>query len=97
MSTDIWTEVDTLEVNNLPYLREYELDMSSYTISTYYQVKLTVDNSVGTAESDSNVFLLAELPGKPSAPTRVSDGEQITIIMTEPTTDGGSQITNYEL
>jgi hypothetical protein len=71
--------------------------MSSYTAGKDYQVKMAVDNKVGTAESDSVYFLLADVPGAPDAPTRISDGSYLTIFMTEPSTDGGSQITNYEL
>lgn len=69
--------------------------MSSYEVGLFYVIKLTVDNSVGAVESDSTVFLLADLPGQPSAPVRVSDGKQVTIVMSAPLQDGGSQLINY--
>lgn len=97
MTTETWNEIDALKVNNKPYLRDYELDLSTFDIGKYYQVKVTVDNSVGTAESDTNVFLLAEVPSKPAIPTRASDGTLLTIIMSQTSFDGGAQVTNYEL
>lgn len=69
--------------------------MSTYQTGEFYSIYISVDNSVGTAESDTNVFLLADLPGKPNIPTRTSDGKQLTITMTAPASDGGSQITSY--
>lgn len=71
--------------------------MSSGYDVQYYLVKVTVDNAVGTAESDSVVFLLSDVPAQPSAPTRISDGKQLTIVMDAPTQDGGAQVTNYQL
>ena len=58
---------------------------------------MKVDNVVGSAETDSVLFLLANLPGTPSAPKYTSDGSSLTIMMTAPSTDGNSMIFNYEL
>lgn len=56
-----------------------------------------MDNVVGSTETDSVLFLLADLPAAPSAPTYTSDGTSLTIVMTPPATDGNSIIFNYEL
>lgn len=90
-----WIEIDPLYIRNNTYLREHVIDMSTYQTGEFYSIYISVDNSVGTAESDTNVFLLADLPGKPNIPTRTSDGKQLTIAMTAPASDGGSQITSY--
>jgi hypothetical protein len=37
--------------------------MQSGIIGHTYAIKMTVDNKVGTATSDSVVFLLADVPG----------------------------------
>ena len=58
-----WTEIDPLAVTNKPYLQQYQINTSSYAVGNDYQVMMTVDNRVGTAESDSVVFLLADVPG----------------------------------
>jgi hypothetical protein len=71
--------------------------MSTKTTGNDFLIKMTVDNRVGTSESDSIVFLLANVPEAPSAPTRTSDGTTLTVMMAEPASDGGSQIINYEL
>jgi hypothetical protein len=71
--------------------------MSANDVGEYYLVKVTVDNSVGTTESDSVVFKLADLPGQPNPPTRISDGKSLSIVMDAPDADGGSQITSYQL
>jgi hypothetical protein len=92
-----FAEIDQLAVNNNPYLRSHTIDMSGNDIGFYYLVKVTVDNSVGTTESDSVVFLLADLPGKPNSPARISDGKFLSIVMETPDSDGGSPIINYQL
>jgi hypothetical protein len=58
-----WSEIDPLAVTNKPYLQQYQINTSSYAVGNDYQVMMTVDNRVGTAESDSVVFLLADVPG----------------------------------
>lgn len=60
--TSTWTEIDQLTIRNNTYLRSHTIDMSSGFDVQYYVVKVTVDNAVGTAESDSVVFLLADVP-----------------------------------
>ena len=92
-----WSEVDPAEVTNKPFLTQYNMDMSMYTVGEMHSIYLTVDNKVGTATSDTVVFLLADVPGQPEPPTRESDGTYLKVIMAAPSTDGGSQITNYQL
>lgn len=58
---------------------------------------MQVDNVVGSTQTDSVLFLLADLPGTPDAPTYTSDGTKLTILMSPPSNDGGSMIFNYEL
>jgi len=71
--------------------------MTLKTVGLLYSVKMQVDNVVGSAETDSVLFLLADLPGTPDAPTYDSDGAALTIVMTPPASDGNSIIFNYEL
>lgn len=92
-----YIEVDAAQITNKPYLTYYDMDMSIYTTGHDYLVKVEVDNRVGTAVSDSVVFLLANVPDAPGVPTRTSDGKTLTVVMSEPASDGGSQIINYEL
>jgi len=92
-----WLEIDADQVNDRAYLRDYKIDMSSYSHGLNYQVKVSADNVVGSTESDTKVFLLADVPSKPAPPTRLSNGEKLTILMSEPESDGGSQIIGYEL
>lgn len=64
LSSEIeFTEIDQVTIRNNTYLRQHTIDMSSNDNGFYFLVKVTVDNSVGTTESDSVVFLLADLPG----------------------------------
>jgi len=93
----VWTEVAPLLVNNQPFLYEFDVDMTAMTKGQQYLVKMQVDNVVGSTQTDSVLFLLADLPGTPNAPTYTSDGSKLTIIMTPPASDGGSMIFNYEL
>jgi hypothetical protein len=58
-----WIEIDAAYVNYKPYLQQYEIDTSLYPVGADYLIKMTVDNIVGTDESDSTVFLLADVPG----------------------------------
>jgi hypothetical protein len=55
-----WTELP--EAANLPYLRVFDIDMTLYPVAADYQVRLSVENSVGAVYSDSVVFLLADVP-----------------------------------
>lgn len=93
----MWTEVAPQLVNNQPFLYEFDVDMTALTVGQQYLVKMQVDNVVGSTQTDSVLFLLADLPGTPSAPTYTSDGSKLTIIMSPPATDGSSMIFNYEL
>ena len=93
----MWTEVAPQLVNNQPFLYEFDVDMTAMTVGQQYLVKMQVDNVVGSTQTDSVLFLLADLPGTPNAPTYTSDGSKLTIIMTPPATDGSSMIFNYEL
>ena len=54
-------------------------------------------NSVSEVLSDTVAFLLASVPSGLSAPTSISDGTYLQIIMTTPSTDGGSFVTSYQL
>jgi hypothetical protein len=92
-----WDEVDPGIVNYQPLLSEYDIDMSAKTVGHLYNIKMTVDNKVGDTTSDSIVFLLADVPDQPEPPTRVSDGHTLVIVMAPPASDGGSQITSYQL
>lgn len=69
--------------------------MSQQQVGLEYQVKIQATNVVGLTESDSVAFLLADVPVKPSAPTRISDGTYLTVVMAPPTSNGGALITNY--
>ena len=71
--------------------------MTNKPIGKIFTVYMTVFNKVGFTTSDSVVFLLADVPSKPNPPTRVSDGRSLTILITAPQSDGGSQITSYQL
>jgi hypothetical protein len=71
--------------------------MTSKTIGLLYLVKMQVDNVVGSSQTDSVLFLLADLPGAPNAPTYKSNGNSLTIMMSPPATDGSSMVFNYEL
>lgn len=93
----MWTEVAPQLVNNQPFLYEFDVDMTALTVGQQYLVKMQVDNVVGSTQTDTVLFLLADLPGTPSAPTYTSDGSKLTIIMSPPATDGSSMIFNYEL
>lgn len=93
----MWTEVAPQLVNNQPFLYEFDVDMTALTVGQQYLVKMQVDNVVGSTQTDSVLFLLADLPSTPSAPTYTSDGSKLTIIMSPPATDGSSMIFNYEL
>jgi hypothetical protein len=92
-----WAEVDASQINNNTYVRSHTIDMQSFTFGDFYQVKISVDNAVGSAESDSTVFLLANLPGQPPKAERVSDGRTLQVVMSPPEEDGSSQITGYSL
>jgi len=69
--------------------------MSQQQVGVEYQVKIQASNIVGLTESDSVAFLLADVPAKPSAPTRISDGSYLTIVMAPPASNGGALITSY--
>jgi hypothetical protein len=90
-----WDEVDPETVPNQPLLNEYEIDTSALQVGNVYNVKISVDNKVGSVESDSIVFLLADVPSQPPPPTRISDGKTLTIGMEPPISDGGDQIISY--
>ena len=71
--------------------------MRQQQVGKLYLVKMSVENVVGSTETDSVLFLLADTPGIPNPPTYTSDGSTLTIVMTPPATDGHSIIFNYEL
>ena len=57
-----WVEIDQAQVTNKPFLAQYDIDVQMRVIGHTYAVRLSVDNKVGTAISDSVVFLLADVP-----------------------------------
>lgn len=75
----------------------YDIDMSAETVGNRYTIKIAAENAVGEVESDTISVLLASVPDTPSAPTSNSDGTFLDIIMTAPASDGGSEITSYQL
>jgi hypothetical protein len=58
-----WIEIDEALVTNKPFLTQYDIDMTSGVVGLTYAVRVTVENKVGLATSDSVVFLLADVPG----------------------------------
>lgn len=92
-----FNEYDASNVNNKPFLADYDIDMSSQTSGNRYTIKVASVNDVGEIESDTISVILASVPGTPSAPTSDSDGTYLDIIMTAPGSDGGSTIFSYQL
>jgi hypothetical protein len=69
--------------------------MSTETVGLTYRIKVGAINNVDEVVSDSIAAVLASVPDTPDAPTSESDGTYMDIIMTTPTSDGGSTITSY--
>jgi hypothetical protein len=67
------------------------------TLGSTYRIYVSAENSVGPVDSDSIAVILAGVPGTPSAPTKVSNGTYLNVIMTAPTSTGGAIIVSYEL
>ena len=91
-----FAEYDSSNVQNKPFLSSYTLDLSSQTVGLIYQVYVVAVNRAGSTDSDTVSFTLSSVPSKPAVPTSSSDGYDLTIQMTAPST-GGSNITSYEL
>ena len=96
-----FTEYDSADVNDKPFLDTYTIDMSSTglngVVGKTYRIMIGAVNSVDEVQSDSIAAILAGVPGTPTAATSLSDGSYIEIIMTPPSSNGGIPIISYQL
>jgi|LauGreDrversion4_2_1035121.scaffolds.fasta_scaffold555872_2 hypothetical protein len=69
----------------------------TYTVGKTYRVKIGTYNNVGEVKSDSVAVILASVPSTPNPPTSLSDGSYLKVIMSPPSSDGGSPILSYQL
>ena len=97
LDTDPWTEVESSQIINQPFLTHYAFDSTALTPGNRYKVRIGAENHIAENYSDSVGFVLANLPGQPNPPTRESDGTYLKIIMAPPTDNGGTIIENYQL
>ena len=91
-----FAEYDSSNVNNKPFLTQYEIDLSGQTIGDVYQIYVKATNKAGSTDSDTVSFMLASPPSKPVLATSASNGRDLVITMTAPA-HGGSAIITYEL
>jgi len=83
-----------------PFTTAYSIDMSDtliYTVGNTYRVQIGTYNNVGEVKSDSVAVILASVPSTPSPPTSQSDGSYLKVIMSPPSSDGGSPVLSYQL
>ena len=67
-------EVDPTQVAGKPFLSNYDIVTTTWTVSERYQLKIGAYNHVDLLVSDSIEFLLASIPSTPALPTRITDG-----------------------
>lgn len=90
-----FTEYDAANVNDKPFLTQYEIDLSSGTVGNTYRLEVAAKNIIGEVISDTLAVILASVPNQPSAATSTSDGKDLTVHMTIPASNGGSEIISY--
>mmetsp|Transcript_23476 Transcript_23476/g.36163 ORF Transcript_23476/g.36163 Transcript_23476/m.36163 type:complete len:184 (-) Transcript_23476:2298-2849(-) len=95
---DTSAEYDSANVRDKPFLSTYTIDMSSKTAGSTYDLYLGVENRIGEVQSDTVAVLLASVPDTPSTPQKsLLNSTHMQIVMSPPSSNGGSIITSYEL
>lgn len=84
-----------------PYLRSHTLSFAGTETGKSFRVKLRAINAIGYAESSLISFVLAAVPDQPAAgpvyDAAGSTGTSIKVTYTAPASNGGTDITSYEL
>jgi hypothetical protein len=81
-----------------PFTISQDIDMSTgKTVGATYRVRIGTYNNVGEVLSDSVAVILASVPSTPIPPTGNSDGSFLDIIMSIPSSNGGTPIISYQL
>lgn len=94
---DSFALVDSATMEDKPFLDSHVVDMTSKTAGKIYKVKVEAYNQVGAAISTTVPFILASVPGAPPLAEYTSDGDNVVISLEEPSDNGGSIVSKYEL
>jgi hypothetical protein len=76
-----FTEVSPINVNDKPFLEEYQIDMTGKTTGLPYRIKMVVVNVIGEIESDTIGVILADQPAQSLVATATSDGYALDITL----------------